>query len=96
VSTIADLLDPAERHALERLADPNPHLAEAARAAAADSAGPGRVAWACVALVLDKTQTPEEARALLAGMVEDERIRNTALACLAALTGDGDTTTETT
>jgi hypothetical protein len=28
------------------------------------------VAWACVTIALGKTQTPAEARALLAGMIE--------------------------
>jgi hypothetical protein len=55
VPALGDLLSDRDRQHLEHLADPNPDLAEGARAAAADSAGTGRVAWACVALVLDKT-----------------------------------------
>lgn len=52
MASIADLLDPDDRQRLEHLADPspNPRLAEAARAAAADCAGPQRLAWLCCAI----------------------------------------------
>ena len=93
VAALADLLSDRDRQRLDRLADPNAALAEAARAEAADSTGTGRLAWACVALVLAKTQTPEEARAALDDMVEDDRLRTLARGCLGVLLDD-DTATE--
>lgn len=92
MTALRDLLDPAGRQRLERLADPNPGLAEAARAAAADAAGPTRLAWPCAAVALDKTWTPAEAGTVLAGMIEDDQLRTTAIGCLDALCRDGTTT----
>ena len=87
MTSFADLLDPADRDRLAALGSPPPNedLAASARAAAADSAGTGRVAWACVTVALDKTQTSAEARALLADMIEDGELRTVALDCLTAL-----------
>lgn len=84
---LADLLDPASRSRLAALGSPptNADLATAARAAAADSDGSGRVAWALVALALDRTADPAEARDVLGEMVEDETLRATALGCMTAL-----------
>jgi len=98
VATLADMLDPAERQQLERLADPDGRdLAAGARQAAADSTGPGRVAWSIVALALSHADgSAETARGLIDAIVHDSQIRATARACLTALTSDGDTTTETT
>jgi hypothetical protein len=95
VPAVADLLDPADRQRLERVAEPDVRdLAAAARQAAADSAGPGRVAWSLVALALDYSGgSAETARDLIDALVHDDRIRATAGACLAALC-NGDTTTE--
>lgn len=90
---LEDLLDPAARQRLAALGSPPPNedLAASARAAAAESAETGRIAWGAVVLVLDKTQTPEEARTMLAGMIADQQLRATALGCLAALTSDSTT-----
>ena len=90
--SVANLLDPADRQRLEQLADPNRALAEAARAAVAESAGTERLALAAVAV--GKTRTPAEARTALVGMIEDDQLRAAALGCLAALCQD-DTTTRT-
>jgi hypothetical protein len=87
---LGDLLSDRDRYRLEHLADPspNPRLAAAARTAVAASAGSGRIAWASVVMALDRTDSPGEARTVLAGMIEDDQLRNTALACLGSLTGD--------
>jgi hypothetical protein len=53
VASLADLLDPAARHRLERLAEPE----DGQDLAAAASTGPGRTAWFLVALALDLGDT---------------------------------------
>jgi ABC-type Fe3+ transport system substrate-binding protein len=87
MASFADLLDPADRQRLAALGSPpsSGELAASARAAAADSDGSGRVAWLLVATALDRARDTTEARTVLAGMVEDEGLRATAIACLAAL-----------
>lgn len=91
---LGDLLSDHDRRRLEHLADPNPGLAEAARAALAEAAGPGRLAWAAVAVALAKTRTPAEARAALTGMLEDGELRSVALSCLDTLASDPGTDRE--
>jgi hypothetical protein len=86
VTAIGDLLSDRDRQHLEQLADPNPDLAEAARAAAAESDGTGRIAWLCCAVALTSSDSPDDARAELGRMLEDGKLKTTALACLAALT----------
>ena len=98
MTTLGDLLDPADRQRLERLHEPDVQdLAAAARAAAAESTGPGRTAWSLVALALDYSGgSAETARGIVDAIVHDDRVCHLALACLTTLTSDGDTTTETT
>lgn len=91
--SLADLLDPADRQRLEHLADPNPGLADAARAAAADCAGPQRLAWLCCAVALAGSSSPDEARADLDEMLQEGPLKATAIGCLDALL-DRRTTTE--
>ena len=80
---LADLLSTPARARLTMLA-----LANEARDAARESAGPGRTAWLCVALVLAATDAPAEAEAMLTDMLDSGRIRATAIACLRALCPD--------
>ena len=98
MATLADRLDPASRARLAALAQPDGDQdhAAAARAAAADSSGTGRAAWLAVAVALELAGTADDARDVLGEMVTDEKLRALAMACLAALTRDGDTTEETT
>jgi hypothetical protein len=99
MSTIADLLDPADRQRLERLGKPEDAQdpAAAARDSAVASTGPGRTAWSIVALALDHSGgSAETARGIIDAIVHDDRIRHVAQACLTTLASDGDTTTETT
>jgi hypothetical protein len=88
VPALGDLLSERDRHRLQHLADPNPGLAESARTAVAESAGAARIAWACVVMALDQTDSPGEASTLLAGMIEDGELKSMALASLDTLTGD--------
>lgn len=87
---LADLLDPADRQRLERAAEPDVRdPAAAARDAAAESTGPGRLAWSLVALALDHSGgSAETARGLIDAIVHDDQIRTMAKACLDALTSD--------
>jgi hypothetical protein len=98
VASLADMLDPADRHRLERLAEPDVRdLAAGARQAAMESAGPGRVAWSLVALALDYSGGSVEcARGIIGAMVHDDRVRHLAQACLTTICRDDDTTPETT
>jgi hypothetical protein len=91
VATFADLLDPGDRERLDLLAHPRDvqDLAEAARQAAQESDGAGRVAWLCVTVALSGSGSPDEAKAILTGMLEDGKIKATALACLTALCSEG-------
>jgi hypothetical protein len=97
VTSLAELLDPAARQRLAALGSPpaNDDLAASARAAAADSHGSGKVAWALVALALDRSASIAEARGILGEMIEDTGLRGMAQACLTALCRDVGTTTET-
>jgi hypothetical protein len=90
VTTFGDLLGPADRHRLERFAEPDiQDLAAAARQAAAESTGPGRVAWSLVALALDYSGgSTETARGLIDVLVHDSQVRITTRACLTALCND--------
>ena len=87
MTTLRDLLDPADCARLDALAHPPGvhELAEAARAAARESEGTGRLAWLCVVVALTGLESADEARAALTRMLEDGKIKATALACLAAL-----------
>jgi hypothetical protein len=78
---------PGDRERLDALGSPpaNEDLATVARAAAAESDGTGRIAWLCVAVALAGSESPDGARAILTGMLEDGKIKVTALACLTAL-----------
>jgi hypothetical protein len=90
MSSIADMLDPADREQLEHLAEPDiQDLAAAARQAAAESTGPGRIAWLLVAMTLILGDgTPEAAGGLIDAIVHDSQVRITARACLTALCND--------
>jgi hypothetical protein len=83
VPALADLLSTPARERLTMLA-----LANEARDAARESAGPGRVAWLCVALVLAATNAPAEAEAMLEDMLDSGRLLATAIACLRTLCPD--------
>ena len=89
---LADLLDPADRQRLERAAEPDVRdLAAAARQAAADSAGPGRVAWSLVALALTHSGgSAETASGIIDAIVRDDRVRHLAQACLTTIYRDDD------
>jgi len=91
VPALADLLDPVDRQRLERVAEPDVRdLAAAARQAAADSAGLGRVAWSLVALAFDYSGgSAETARGLIDAIVRNDQIRTMAKACLTALCNQG-------
>jgi len=93
---IGDLLATADLERLQRLGeqeeDTQDDLAAAAQHAASESAGRGRCAWMCVAIALDTTGSPDEAREAIAEMIQPGELRTLALACLATLTG---TTAET-
>jgi hypothetical protein len=91
MSTIADLLDPAARQRLAALGSPPPNedLAASARAAAAGSDGSGRVAWLCVTVALTSSESLDDARVELGRMLEDGKLKATALACLRTLTDPG-------
>jgi hypothetical protein len=88
VTSVADLLDAVDRRRLAALGSPpgTAELAAAAREAAAGSTGTGRVAWALVGLALERAEDLAGARDELAGMVEDDALRATAIACLNSLT----------
>jgi hypothetical protein len=90
VPAIADLLDPADRQRLERLGKPDDtrDLAAAARQAARESSGASRLAWACCVTALDQSESPEDARAVLAGMIQDDQLRGLAMACLTTICND--------
>ncbi len=96
MATLADMLSPSDRRRLAALGSPpaNDELAASARAAAADSYGIGRIAWLCVTVALASSESPDEARAALGRMLEDGKLKTTALACLAALTSDRDAARE--
>jgi hypothetical protein len=83
------MASPADRQRLDALAHPPgvQDLAEAARDAARESGAAGRIAWLCVAVALTGSESPDEARETLTGMLEEGKLRTTALACLAALCG---------
>jgi hypothetical protein len=83
VATIAELLSTPAQARLAMLA-----LSSEARDAARESAGQGRAAWLCVALVLAAADTPSEAEAMLDDMLDGGRLRATALACLRTLCPD--------
>jgi len=91
VTTIGDILDPADRRRLQQLGEPenDPDLAAAAHRAAEESSGIGRAAWFCCATALECAETPADARTLLADTIHGEQLRTLALACLATLTGAG-------
>lgn len=94
--TIADLLGPAERDRLAALADPAgmTHLAGIAAATAEESTGLGRTAWLAAAVALGTSHDVAEARDALTAVLGPGRLLTVALACLGALCGDDDTTTE--
>jgi hypothetical protein len=92
VTALGDLLDPAARQRLKRLAEPDiQDLATAARQAAADSAGPGRTAWSIVAMALDCSGgSAETASGIINAIVRDDRVRHLAQACLTTICRDDD------
>ena len=90
---LADLLNPADRHRLAALGTPpaTAELAAAAREAAADSTGTGKLAWLLVGIALDRAENTTHARERL-GAVIDTELRTVAFACLGALTSDSTST----
>jgi hypothetical protein len=96
MTAIADLLAPASRQRLHVLANPPTvqELTEAARKAAREADGTDRIAWLCVTVALTSSGSPGEARDDLIRMLQDGKLRTTALACLRALCGDGGRTAE--
>ena len=93
MTAIADMLDPADRQRLERLSEPEDgrSLAAAARDGARESSGLGRAAWLCCAVALERSESPGDARALLADMIHGNQLRTLALACLTAICNDNAT-----
>lgn len=95
MTTIGDLLDPADRQRLNALAHAPgiQDLVEAARDAAATSDGNGRFAWLSVAVALTKARSADDVQERLGKMLKDSPVRSLAFACLTALL-NSDTTTE--
>jgi hypothetical protein len=98
VATLGDMLSDRDREYLERMAEPDVQdLAPAARDAARESTGTGRVAWSIVAMALEYSGGSAEcARGIVEALVHDERVRHLAQACLTTIYRDDDTTPETT
>jgi hypothetical protein len=95
MTSFRDMLDPADRRRLERLAEPEHEqdLAAGARDAARESSGAGRTAWLVVAMALTLADgSAESARRLIDALVHDDRVRHLAQACLTTLTSDDDPT----
>jgi hypothetical protein len=90
MTALADLLDPADRQRLAALAVPadTHQLAAAALDTARASDGTGQLAWLLVVVALAGSASPDEARASLSRMLEDGKLKTTALACLGALCHD--------
>jgi hypothetical protein len=92
VTALGDLIDPASRHRLERLAEPDVQdLAAGARQAAMESTGAGRTAWSLVALALTHSGgSAETASGIIDAIVRDDRVRFLAQACLITICRDDD------
>ena len=90
MAVIADILSPADSARLAALGSQptTAELAAAAREAAAESTGTGKLAWPLAARALDQSETTTQARAHL-GAVIDSKLRTLALACTGALSRDG-------